>query len=124
MGETQRAASTGSVLIADDDALIRMTLKMVAERQGFSVVDVPDGDRMIERLENARFDLCIMDVSMGGMGLHERMVRIKALDPEMRVVVLSGSVGAPDAVDGALFVSKPIDLAALKALLDDVPRRE
>jgi CheY-like chemotaxis protein len=121
VGKSESRTTRGSVLIADDDALIRMTLGMVATRTGFSAVQLPDGTGIEAAVQTTAFDLCIMDVSMDGPGVEERVAAIRRHSPATKIVILSGSVEPPEAqrLEGARFLSKPIDLAVLTALFDE-----
>jgi len=59
-------SSTDAILIVDDDAEIRSLLRDYLTRQGYRAVAVPDGRRMWQVLERARFDLIVLDVMLPG----------------------------------------------------------
>jgi two-component system NtrC family response regulator len=111
-----------SILIADDDPLIRMTLRSVFERHSHSVVEVADGDSLLVQLAGNRFDLCVMDASMPGAGLTERLAAAQATAQPPSVLVLSG-YGRPLGMDeppSAGFAAKPIGLGQLEDALRHV----
>jgi response regulator NasT len=56
------------VLLAEDEALIRLDLKEMLEEEGFEVVgEAGDGDSAVQLAERLRPDLIILDVKMPGM---------------------------------------------------------
>ncbi|MCZ2856994.1 ANTAR domain-containing response regulator [Blastococcus sp. VKM Ac-2987] len=65
------------VLIAEDEALIRLDLKEMLEEEGYSVVaEVGDGQQAVERAEELRPDLVILDIQMpvlDGLSAAERI---------------------------------------------------
>jgi two-component system NtrC family response regulator len=108
-----------NILIADDDPLVRMTLRSVFERHSHSVTDVPDGDSLLVQLASSRFDLCVMDASMPGAGLTERLAAAREAAQPPSVLVLSG-YGMPLGMDdppSAGFAAKPIGLEQLEDAL-------
>lgn len=56
------------ILIADDELLIRKTLKKVFEQKGFEVLMCADGKEAIDKWLNFNPDLVILDVIMPNMG--------------------------------------------------------
>lgn len=112
-----------SVVVADDDELIVATFRMAIERPGVRVVTVADGDALLAELQANSFDLCIMDASMPGPGLAERLAAIRRISPISAVLVVSGYSEPPgDTVidNGAKFLQKPIDLGTLGGVLAEL----
>ncbi len=91
-----RPVGIGSILVLDDEPLVRNVLKRMLEQWGYTVETVADGraavERYAERLERgAPFDLLIMDLTIpGGMGGRQAITEILAIDPRARAVVASG----------------------------------
>lgn len=111
-----------SVLIADDDALVRLVLRMAIAKNGHRVVEVPNGDALLAQVAESAFDLCIMDASMPGPSLDDRLDLLQQAAPEMAVMVISGHAEAPESVarTGSLFMSKPIELGTLTNVLTEL----
>ncbi|MEX1077654.1 MAG: response regulator [Homoserinimonas sp.] len=109
----------GSVLIADDDSLVRMVLRMGIENLGHQAVSVGTFEELGTALSEQAFALCIMDVSMPCSSLEDRLDQTSRLAPEMPVMVLSGYSEAPETVreQGLRFLSKPISLDELGVAL-------
>ena len=56
------------VVIAEDEAIIRMDLREMLEEEGFEIAgEAADGQRAIELVREQRPDLCILDIKMPGM---------------------------------------------------------
>jgi two-component system nitrogen regulation response regulator NtrX len=103
-----------TVLVVDDDAQIRKTLRGVLEDEGHTVSEAADGERALEVLDTRRFDVVLLDVNMPGMSGLEALVMIREAAPETGVVMVSGESTISTAVRalkrGAFdFIEKPVD---------------
>jgi response regulator NasT len=59
------SSQTTRVLIAEDEALIRLDLKEMLEEEGYTVVaEVGDGQQAVDQAEELRPDLVILDIQM------------------------------------------------------------
>ena len=107
-----------TVLLADDDRAICTVLSQAIRRVGFNVVSTDDANILLEWVREGKGDLVITDVLMPkGNGL-EFLPKIKALRPELPVIVISANNTLMTAVKatelGAFeYFSKPFDLDAL-----------
>lgn len=85
-----------SILLLDDEPLVRNILTRLLEKWGFEVEGVGEGreavDRYVTRMrEGRRFDLLIMDLTIpGGMGGRQALAEILRHDPDARAIVASG----------------------------------
>ena len=78
------------ILITDDTAFIRMTLRNVLEKNGYEVVaEAEDGLQAVEMYSDIRPDLVTMDITMPRMDGIEAIKRIMAIDPDARIIVVS-----------------------------------
>lgn len=113
------SSRTDAVLIADDDALVRMVLRMAIENLGHEVVDVHSAAGLHAALTAGTFGLCIMDALIPDSTLEERLGIVDALAPAMPIIVLSAYSDRPDVVKnrGLAFMSKPIGLMELTGAL-------
>jgi DNA-binding response OmpR family regulator len=118
------------VLLVEDDADLRLTTRLVLERQGFTVVTAEDGVDALDRLRDHSVDVAVVDVLMPRMdGLTLlRELRNSAAHAELPVLLLtardlpSDQVGGLDA--GADdYVVKPFDSAVLAARIRVLLRR-
>jgi CheY-like chemotaxis protein len=112
-----------TVLVVDDEPALRAVLRAVLDDEGYTVLEAPHGQAMLELLERERPDLMLMDVMMSGGDGREayREMRARMDLPDMPVVMMSAAV-RPDGLDSSIaaFVRKPFDLDHLMALVADL----
>lgn len=100
------------ILVADDDAVIRDGLHRVLIAEGYEVETVSNGRAALERLEEQRFNLLVTDLKMPGMSGLEVLQSLRACQPELPVVLITGYAAIDNAVEamknGATdYLSKP-----------------
>jgi len=83
---------SGTVLVVDDEGIIRDLARNALENAGFSVLEARDGLEAVERFEEKRdsIDLVLLDMTMPRMGGAEAFRRIRDLSPTVRVLLTSG----------------------------------
>ena len=78
------------ILVIDDEAAIRKMLRKLFEREGFRVVDAPDGDVGLKYAKAYRPDLVIIDLVMPEKeGIETIREMTKAL-PDINIIAMSG----------------------------------
>ena len=114
------------VLIVDDSALSRRTLRRVLETAGYDVVEAEDGMTALEVYFLEKPTLVLLDLVMKGMYGLDVLVKLREMDPKALVVIASADIQSSTRklVDeaGALgFINKPFVseqvLTAVKAAL-------
>jgi len=106
----------GSVLVVDDEAGIRFSLKGILEDEGFAVAVADSGEAGLECLESGEaVDLMFLDIWLPGMDGLEVLGRIKESNPDLPVIMISGHGTIETAVKalkiGAFdFIEKPLSL--------------
>lgn len=107
-----------SILIVDDEALVREAMQRLLEHDGYEVEAFSDGQSVLKRLQERTFDLVITDFSMPGMSGDELVARIRELSPSQRIILATAYVeefrvfGQPqDNVDAVLL--KPFSFKEL-----------
>jgi DNA-binding NtrC family response regulator len=94
------AAPTGmSVLLADDEKTIRITLRDALEEAGHTVVAVADGIEARRAIEERNFDVVLTDLKMPGMPGMEVLRLVKGRSPDTEVIVMTGYGTVESAVD-------------------------
>ena len=94
--QEQKAASASAepgkanVLVIDDQADIRELLTSILERFGHNVVAAADGMSGLADFENGDYDVVFTDLGMPEMSGWEVAERIKAMDPNARVMLVTG----------------------------------
>jgi CheY-like chemotaxis protein len=81
---------TGRILVADDDADIRETVCRILESAGYSAQAVADGDEACAALRREAFDLAFLDVVMPGPTCQDLLARLRAIRPDVRILLSSG----------------------------------
>lgn len=78
------------VLITDDTAFMRMTLRNVLEKNGYEIVgEAEDGYQAVEQYMLSKPDLVTMDITMPNMDGITAIKKIMEKDPEAKIVVVS-----------------------------------
>ncbi len=103
------------ILVVDDEAGVRQSLVGILEDEGYAAHAVESGEAALGALEARRYDLVLLDVWLPGMDGLEALAKLRTLDPEVPVVVISGHGTIETAVkavrSGAQdFVEKPLSL--------------
>ena len=97
------AAAAPRILVADDHALIRLSLRVELERAGFTIcAEAATGAEALEAALRERPDLCLLDVTMpegGGIGA---AAVIKREFPEMKILLIT----AEPTLEGALAATR------------------
>jgi CheY-like chemotaxis protein len=110
------SAAARTLLIVEDDVMIRALMGDYLRGEGFSVIEAADADEGLQVLHSAApLALMVTDVRMPGEidGI-ELARRARQIRPGLRLIVSSGHAAAPDALRAAdLFLRKPYDLAHL-----------
>jgi CheY-like chemotaxis protein len=121
------SAGRGLVLIVDDEAAIRFGVGEALRASGYEVEAVADGGEALERLAARRFEAVLSDISMPGMSGVELLRRVRALDFDLPVILLTGDPRletAIQAVDaGALrYLQKPVSSDEIARALETAVR--
>jgi two-component system, sensor histidine kinase and response regulator len=123
----RRKRSPLNVLLAEDTALNQMLAVRLLEKEGHTVFVVGNGKEAVEAVVRASYDLVIMDVQMPEMDGLEAIAVIRAHEQEagghLPVLAMTAFTMKGDrekflasGFDG--YVSKPIDVRALRATID------
>jgi CheY-like chemotaxis protein len=81
-----------SVLIIDDDAVTRAVIQAVLESAGHTVGEADDGRAGLAAYSLNPPDLVITDILMPGMDGIETIRQLRAINPAVRIIALSGDV--------------------------------
>ncbi|HEX8335357.1 MAG TPA: response regulator [Pyrinomonadaceae bacterium] len=80
------------VMVVDDSALSRRTLRRILEGAGYSVVEAEEGMAALELYFIERPDLVLLDLVMKGMYGIDVLAKLRELDAGARVVVASADI--------------------------------
>ena len=116
-----------TILVAEDDEMLRTLLAIALESCGYTVLTAAGGAEALQLAErhDGAIPLLISDVVMRGMDGCELADRLAAINPDLRVLLLSGYPVDPDFHGGVAFLQKPfrpsILVARVRTLLDAPP---
>jgi two-component system chemotaxis response regulator CheY len=102
------------LLLVDDSALARRSMRSILESEGFEVVEAEDGMLALERYFLEKPDLVLLDLVMKGMYGLDVLTKLRQLDPAARVIVVTADVqeSSHQLVEEAgarAFINKPIE---------------
>jgi two-component system, cell cycle sensor histidine kinase and response regulator CckA len=102
--EHEEKASTATIMIVDDDPIVRSVATHILEDAGYLVIAAEDGQMGVDIYgeRGKDIDLVILDYVMPGMDGVETMREMLKLDPKVRVLTSSGHCAKEDV---AAFVS-------------------
>ena len=92
------------ILVIEDDTQLRQMLRQLLERQGYEVVDAPDGKEGIKLYRQAPTDLIITDIIMPEKEGVETIIELKRDYPDVRIIAISGGSRGIDATDCLSYV--------------------
>ncbi|MFP4629487.1 MAG: sigma-54-dependent transcriptional regulator, partial [Desulfohalobiaceae bacterium] len=113
------------ILIVDDELIIRESLQAWLERDDHEVQSVPSAEQALELISRQRFDLVFLDIKLEGMSGLEALKRIRELDPDVSVVMITAYGSISTAVEamkeGAQdYLLKPFEPEELGVLIDRI----
>src|SRR5690348_6919405 len=104
-----------NILIVDDEAGIRQSLKGVLEDEGYKVAAVDSGESCLETLRRRSFDVILLDIWLPGMDGLETLEKIREAEDAPEIIIISGhgTIETPVRATklGAFdFLEKPLSL--------------
>ena len=102
------------VLVADDEEEIRKILSNILEKEGFEVITASDGEQAMQKICSDIPDAVLLDVRMPGLNGMEVLKKIKAIEENLPVVLVTAYADTHQAVEamkeGAYdYLAKPFD---------------
>ncbi len=103
------AAGKGTILVAEDEDLVRSAVTSILRRAGYVVLAARDGVEALELLESGcGAQLVLLDIVMPRLGGPETLVHIRRRWPKLKVILSSGYGDAANALAmGAALLDKP-----------------
>ena len=107
----------GTILLVEDEPTLRRVARMLLEKLGYRVLEAPSGEAALEMYAEQQqdIDLILLDVVMPGLNGLQTLERLRALDPQVRVILCSGVADTEEETlpDGVSFMPKPFPLEIL-----------
>jgi CheY-like chemotaxis protein len=94
-------AAKPRVLVADDERVIADTLSMILNQSGFDARAVYTGERALELAGEFQPDMLISDVIMADLNGIDAAIRIRALLPNIKILLFSGQAATADLLEKA-----------------------
>ena len=111
-----------SILIVDDEAIVRESLSEWFLEDGYKVETAENAVEALHKINKTRFDIYFLDIKMPGMDGMELHRRIREIDSQAMVIIIT-AYGAVDTAVQALkegafdYITKPFDPDTLSHLL-------
>ena len=110
------------ILVVDDQAGMRMTLKGILSRKGYDVSVAEDGNKAIEAARKTNFRMILMDIKMPGMSGVETFIKIKEFNSSATVIMMT-AFAVEDEIKRAIqegayaVVHKPFDMEKILSII-------
>jgi CheY-like chemotaxis protein len=113
------------ILVADDSTTIRTLVCTLLTDRGYTVLPAADGVQALRLYVDHRdeIDGVILDEEMPGLGGHETLRALLAINPGVRAVLVSGGADATALGGFQALVLKPFKLPALLAAVERLVAR-
>jgi two-component system cell cycle response regulator DivK len=115
----------GTILYVEDNPDNRNLIRRVLNAEGYSVVEASQASQAIEKLENQKVDLILMDINMPDMDGYTLTAKIKKIEKyaKIPIVAVTANVMRGDreksleaGCDG--YIQKPIDIDTLSLQIE------
>lgn len=110
------------VLIVDDEQIIRESSRAVLEKERYIVDTVATGEEMLRSVTQCSYDLILLDLVLHDMQGIDILKKVKQLDPEQLIVIMTGYPSIETAVEAmklgaADYIAKPFSPDELRILV-------
>ncbi|GAB2813018.1 sigma-54-dependent transcriptional regulator [Ferruginibacter profundus] len=115
------------ILVIDDDLDMSLLLSRYLTRNGYETEEANSGKAGVEKFRHAKFDMVICDYRLGDMEGKEVLEKIKKIDPDAIVIIITGYSDIKTAVDvirsGAIdYITKPLVPDELLNVLNNISK--
>ncbi len=112
------------LLIVDDDDSLREFLEIFLGKEGYKVDSANDAETALEMMQKGNYSLVITDVKMPGMDGVELLKRLKTIDANLPVILITAFASLDTAVDamkeGAWdYLTKPFKIEELREVIEN-----
>ena len=78
------------IMVVDDHVADRQMVKQILWDKGYRVVEAATGEECLQKVREDRFQIILLDVKMPGMDGLETLKQVRALRPEVGVIMITG----------------------------------
>ena len=125
--KVEAQAEFKTVLLVEDEAMLMGLLRTSLERRGYRVLEAPTGRKAVDQAGtfDGVIDVALLDMVLPDMDSREVYRKVKAIRPDMKVLLMSGySVEGPAedllGIGAQAFIQKPFTLEALSEKLREM----
>ena len=116
------------ILVVEDETAIRRFIKINLERQGFEVLDVESGEEVLDAFADFNPDIALLDVMLPGISGLEVAKRIRELDNNVGIIMLTAKSQDVDKILGLEsgaddYMTKPFNPTELILRIKSLARR-
>jgi ActR/RegA family two-component response regulator len=112
-----------SVLVVDDDAVIRKTLSQILKTEGYYVLTAETGKQAIAASKKRFFNVALIDVRLQDMEGTALIDKLKETEPRMIRIIVTGYPSMDSAIEAVNrnadgYILKPVDVQELLAMVE------
>lgn len=109
-------AAPSTILVVEDDAIVRMLIVDVLEELEFSVLEAADAEAALKAVENTdqHIDLMMTDMGLPGMSGKDLAIQVRVLRPTLPILFASGYAENIDLPAGMHVIAKPFSIDQLR----------
>jgi len=117
------AKTKGRILIVDDELVVRDSLSKWFSSEGYTAKPAGGAREALEIVQQAEYDLALLDIKMPGMDGMELQARLHEVEPDLTLIIMTGYASVDTAVQalkrGAYdYITKPVDPDELSHLVE------
>ncbi|KRP71809.1 response regulator [Pseudomonas paralactis] len=107
---------TSTILVVEDDAIVRMLIVDVLEELEFEVIEAADAEQALTQVQNTSqvIDLMMTDVGLPDMDGKALATRVRELRPTLPILFASGYAENIDVPEGMQVIGKPFSIDQLR----------
>jgi two-component system cell cycle sensor histidine kinase/response regulator CckA len=115
----QHSAQPARLLVVDDEAAVRKTVRRTLEASGYEVIEAANGlDALAALKTDVRVDLVVADLAMPELSGADMVCRIRGSRPDIKILYVTGFIDslmdARTLWEGEAFLEKPFTLIGLR----------
>jgi diguanylate cyclase (GGDEF)-like protein len=117
-----------NILVVDDEEIMRKLLTDVLRNEGYNINSVSRADDALQEVAKGNINILITDIMMKGMNGIELLKRVKDIDPDIDVIVMTGYGSIQTAVEsmklGAIdYLTKPLNIDQISLIVKKTAER-
>ncbi|KMT52902.1 response regulator [Pseudomonas fildesensis] len=108
--------ASSTILVVEDDAIVRMLIADVLEELEFKVLEAADGEQALKMVErnDQMIDLMMTDMGLPGMSGKDLATQVRVLRPALPILFASGYAESIEVPPGMQVIAKPFSIDQLR----------